>query len=80
MTYTSNTTRLYINGGLVGSRASMALRTSSTNMPFVVGGSYAGTSPPTFLYDGRMDEVAFYDKALTAEQLTTHANTAGLGL
>ena len=80
MTYTSNTTRLYINGGLVGSRASMALRTSSTNMPFVVGASYAGTSPPTFLYDGRMDEVAFYDKALTAEQLTTHANTAGLGL
>lgn len=80
MTYSSGTTRLYINGVLVGSRASMALRTSSANMPFLVGASYAGTSPPTFLFDGRIDEVAFYDKVLTAEQLTTHANKAGLGL
>lgn len=80
MTYAGNAVRLYVNGALVGSRTGVTLRTSSSNMPFVVGGSYAGTSPPTFLFDGRMDEFAFYDKALTGAQLTAHAHAAGLGL
>jgi len=78
MTYRDKTVKLYVNGTPVGTRSNVTLRTTSTSMPMVIGGSYAGTSKPTFLFDGKIDEVAFYHTALSAERLAAHASKAGL--
>lgn len=77
MTYENGTVKLYVNGAESGSRSNVALRTTTSGMPLIVGASYAGTSPPTFLFDGRIDEVAFYASALPAQRVAAHAQAAG---
>lgn len=78
ITYEAGVTRLYLNGNPDGSKTGSVLRTTTNNMPFLVGASYAGTASPTFLFDGTIDEVAFYNTALSAARLKAHAQAAGL--
>lgn len=77
MTYTGGVTKLYINGVLDGTKTGSILRTTTNNRPFVIGATYAGGSSPTFLFDGRIDEVAFYASVLSDERIQAHAAKAG---
>ena len=77
--YDGATSRLYVNGALVASIPSTTAM-SSTSSPLTVAGAQPG--PPTALtgtwFAGAIDEVAIYDKALSAARVTAHY-TVGSG-
>jgi len=69
-TYDGTTARFYVNGALV----------AETQTPYVPNMTYsfhigAGSGPggaPVYFFDGDVDEVAFYDYALTPDQVQLH--------
>jgi hypothetical protein len=71
-TYDGATLRLYVNGVLKSSAASPAAQ-ENANANFTLGGSGGAR------LQGYLDEVAVYDRALTAAQVTNHYNK-GRGL
>jgi hypothetical protein len=70
-TYDGSMQRLYLNGALVAS-AALSGGVSATSNPLRIG-SWDGAGE---LFNGVVDEVAVYDKALSATQVANH-NTAG---
>jgi hypothetical protein len=68
-TYDGTTARFYVNGAEVASGAS-ALPVPNPSQPFTVGGRYDGS----FLFNGRVDEVAVYTSALSAADILAHYN------
>ena len=71
-TWNGSAALLYVNGVLVDdSNAGPGGYNASTSAPFVVGTNEAGTSA----YTGAVDEVAFYDKVLSAAQIANHFST-----
>lgn len=70
-TYDGTTQRLYVNGAEVAN-APLAGGASTTAAPLELG-SWDGAGE---FYNGVMDDVAVYNKALTAQQVANH-NTAG---
>jgi alpha-tubulin suppressor-like RCC1 family protein len=71
------TWRAFVNGAVVDTGALTASVSTNTS-PLIFGGDEAGQ----FRYDGRLDEVALYPYALSAEQVLAHyamRAAAGLG-
>ncbi|WP_142457744.1 PKD domain-containing protein [Geodermatophilus aquaeductus] len=63
---------LYVDGTLVASRAG-ALRAQPYNGYWRIGGDSAWTGGGAAWFTGRIDEVAVYPAALSAQQVSTHA-------
>ncbi|MEO8148300.1 MAG: LamG-like jellyroll fold domain-containing protein, partial [Bacteroidia bacterium] len=62
----SNSLKLYVNGNLVGTKATTGT-ISSTTIPFTIGKSIL--SGQNFVYSGRVDEVSVWNKALTQTEI-----------
>ena len=75
-TYDGSTIDLYVNGALADSVPFSDPISHST------GDLLIGRGTPSYVWTGDLDEVAFYDTALTADQVSTHHNLgpAGRGL
>lgn len=69
-TYDGETLSLYVDGALAGSTAAVALTSPSTS-PILLG--YGGASQTG--WPGAVDEAAYYDTALTADQVLRHYET-----
>jgi hypothetical protein len=70
-TYDGANVRLYIDGAQAGSAAlAGALRTDSTT-PIRIGAGSDGTVGQAEPFDGRIDDVRIYDRALTPAEITT---------
>lgn len=69
-TYDGETLSLYVDGTLAGSTAAVALTSPSTS-PILLG--YGGFSQSG--WPGAVDEAAYYDVALTADQVLRHYET-----
>ncbi|SFT69773.1 PKD domain-containing protein [Geodermatophilus amargosae] len=63
---------LYVDGTLVGSKAG-AFRAQPYNGYWRIGGDSAWTGGGSAWFTGRIDEVAVYPAALSAQQVSTHA-------
>lgn len=63
--YDGHAASLYVNGALAGSAVLSAAFVSNTNAPFRLGANGAGAN----FFKGDIDEVAFYDRALTSEEI-----------
>ncbi|MDX6649418.1 MAG: hypothetical protein QOJ97_1369 [Solirubrobacteraceae bacterium] len=61
--------RLYVNGRLIAANAT-PYRYADNAAPLRIGGGVSGSAPEAF--SGRIDELALYDRALSAEQLAGH--------
>lgn len=68
--YNGTNITLYLNG-IQEAQANTTPGTTPT-LGMLVGASYAGTGTPTFYFDGRIDEVAFYNTALSQTTLKNH--------
>jgi photosystem II stability/assembly factor-like uncharacterized protein len=69
-TYDGATARLYVDNALVGSDTFTA--PGNTNLPLYIGHSVYGNG-----YNGAIDEVRLYNRALTATEVTTIYNYTG---
>jgi hypothetical protein len=70
-TYDGTTLRLYVNGGLVGSRAVASPLLTSTGVLRFGGNNVWGE-----FFAGRIDEVRIYNRALTVDQIQADMNAA----
>ena len=70
-TYDGTTLRLYVNGVQVASRAQTGAITVSTN-PLEIGGDLLNGQ----YFNGTIDEVRLYNRALSASEIQTDMNTA----
>jgi len=68
----SNFAGLYVNGRLEGMDTSGRPHRNNLSQPLEIGSRFDGTTP----YFGTIDEVAFYNYALTAEQIENHFSIA----
>jgi hypothetical protein len=68
-TWNGTTATLYVNGVSVGSQT--AAYVANTDAPFSVG-AYGANNPGDNPYTGAIDEVAFYQTALSASQILAH--------
>ena len=71
LTYDGSTERLYLNGAMVDSVAHTGTITSSTNALTLGSDPFYGQ-----FFNGLIDEVRIYNKALTAAQIQSDMNTA----
>lgn len=70
VTYDTATLRVYLDGTLAGTGGSVNLPASSARL-------YLGMTDQGYnLFNGRIDELAFYDHALTDAQIATHLAAA----
>lgn len=65
-TYDGTNARLYVNGSLVAGPTAASAPTTNTN-PFLVGQEHSGV-----FYDGQIEEVAVYNQAMSAANVTNH--------
>ena len=73
MTYDGSFLKLYVNGNLDGSAAATGPIATSTQ-PFRIGGDETG-----WFFNGLVDELAFYSRALTDAEVQAIYNSAGSG-
>jgi hypothetical protein len=74
--YDGGHTYFYLNGTLVGSATASGTLTIGTT-PFAIGKSTLGTF--NFYYNGNIDEVTFWNKALTAAEIQSMMTTEPTG-
>ncbi len=70
-TYNGSQMRVYANGVLDGTLAHNGLINSSTK-DFLIGSGWSDTNPYAFPFDGIIDEVAIYNRSLSAEEVMDH--------
>jgi len=68
-TYDGTVKRFYVNGAQVGSRAAIFGQNDASPLR-IGGGSTEG--PGNYFFEGSVDEVAYYNKALTPRQVLVH--------
>ena len=68
LTYDDPQARLYVNGALAGTDTRAGIR-STGQLPITLGRQTTGTP---YAWDGQLDEVAFYDYALSPQQVAAH--------
>ena len=78
LTFSSSVTRLYINGSQEDSDNSSGYSTNSQNTVVAIGAKNNDGSITNY-FDGQVDEVAFWNEALTASEITALYNS-GSGL
>jgi hypothetical protein len=66
VTFDGTTIRFYVNGTLAGSKARSGVLSDTANPLYL--GSYAGSSSR---FIGKLDEAQVYNRALTAQEVTT---------
>jgi hypothetical protein len=66
--YDGTTAYFYLNGTLVASVAASGTFTTTANVPFIIGYSPCSVAP-NFYYNGSIDEVTLWNKALTAAEI-----------
>ncbi|MCP4537309.1 MAG: LamG domain-containing protein, partial [Chloroflexi bacterium] len=64
----SQTMNLYVNGQLAGSQAGVSLA-RNTRRPLRIGAGMTETSPPQFYFDGLIDQVIVYSRALSDAEI-----------
>ena len=67
-----NTAQIYVNGALSGSSTSVGAHSMGSTVDLYLGQNPDGTSP----YSGNLDEVVLYSRALSAQDVLNHYNTA----
>lgn len=73
------TKRLYVNGALVASQGGLgALVYDPAAVPVIIGGDWA-RSAPVDLFNGQIDEVALYSRALSAAEVFSLADAGSAG-
>jgi len=70
MVVDGSTMKLYVNGREDGSLAASGSFVGYATPALLIGGKTAGTSTTTNHFDGFIDEVAVYDRALTLEEIS----------
>jgi hypothetical protein len=70
-TYDGATLRLYVDGASAGSLATTSYAAAPSPMAFEIGAEYSGGTRVAF-FPGQIDDVAFYNTALTATQIQLH--------
>lgn len=68
-TYNGSQVRLYVDGALDGTPTARTGTVSTNNLDFVVGSGWSGTNPNGFPFDGLIDEVAVYNRSLSAQEI-----------
>jgi len=79
-TYDSGKMELYINGEYAGSATSADLRPVVSEYDFIIGANIA-PHPPDQSFDGKLDDIAIFNRALTPEEIERiyQDGLAGLG-
>jgi hypothetical protein len=70
-TFEDNISTLYFNGALVTTKDNAGIVLEATSEPFRIGGGEEALK-----FEGMLDEVAIYDKALTLGQIEAHYHAA----
>lgn len=79
VTYDGSTVRAYVNGGQIGSASATGTLSTNTSVATAIGNQPSGAGDRAF--DGRIDEVAVFDEALTATEISSlYAIATGGGL
>lgn len=66
-TYNSGTMKLYVNGQFAGQKTGADLQPAVSNYDLYLGSEFA-PHPPAHSFDGAMDDVAFFNRALTEDE------------
>jgi Concanavalin A-like lectin/glucanases superfamily len=70
-TYDGATLRMYVNGASAGSLATTSYTPAPSPMAFEIGAEYSGGTRVAF-FPGQIDDVALYNKALSATEVQLH--------
>lgn len=68
-TYNGSQVRLYLNGQLDDTPVARTGTVSTNNLDLIVGSGWSGTNPNAFPFDGLIDEVAIYNRSLSAQEI-----------
>lgn len=68
-TYNGSQVRLYLNGQLDDTPVARTGNVSTNNLDLIVGSGWSGTNPNSFPFDGLIDEVAIYNRSLSAQEI-----------
>ena len=74
-TFDGTTKRIYVNGTQAGEQVTPVW--SSLGLNFRIGAGNGATNNPGGIFEGLLDEVAFYRKALTPAQIQGHYQASG---
>ena len=80
LTYNGSQMRLYSNGILDGSPVSKTGNLARNNKILIVGSGWNGPTPNAFPFDGEIDEVAIYNRSLSAQEISEHYMRGALRL
>ncbi len=78
-TYDGNVIKLFINGKLVSSVDYISSTINHVSDPLYIGMG-AGGGGSSYIWNGKLDEVAIYQKALTEEEIIAHAQLKPYGV
>jgi hypothetical protein len=78
-TFDGTTTTLYINGMAVGSETSTLSALGNSNEPYYIGWTAQTNLATDRYFDGRIDEVAVFSRALSATEIQQLYNNTGMG-
>ncbi len=70
--YNGSDIRLYTNGILDGTPVGLTGNVVTTNRALLVGSGWSGSNPLAFPFDGIIDEVAIYNRSLSAQEIKEH--------
>lgn len=68
-TYNGSQVRLYLNGVLDDTPVARTGTVSTNSLDLVVGSGWSGTNPNAFPFDGLIDELAIYNRSLSAQEI-----------
>ncbi len=71
-TYNSTTMQLYTNGIADGIRVLHTGNVVNNNKDLIVGSGWEGNLPNNYPFDGLIDEVAIYNRSLSAQEIREH--------
>lgn len=68
-TYNGSQVRLYLNGELDNTPVARTGTVSTNSLDLVVGSGWSGSNPNAFPFDGLIDELAIYNRSLSAQEI-----------
>ncbi len=70
-TYNGSQVKIYLNGNLESS-FSRTGTISNNNLDLIIGSGWSGSNPNSFPFDGKIDEVAMYNRSLESNEIKDH--------